>query len=400
MILYFFYIFAALQLLFSWKSLESGLAYLRFFQKELGREGTPSGIPASVIVPCKGKDRGLKENLEAVMSQDHGDYEVIFVTDSGGDPACEVISEVMEEFPEIRSRLVVAGRSRSTGQKIRNLIEGAASASDATEALVFADSDARPSKGWLSALLDGLEGNEGGCSTGYRWFIPEKGGLASHLRSAWNASIASALGPDPERNFCWGGSTAISRRTFEDLEVGRKWEGKLADDFALTKMIRESGGRIRFVPACLTASVEDCSFGELLEFTTRQMKITRVYRPDLWILSLVGSALFSGTAAFAFILLFSVSGVQFYIVALFLLSVAAAGTAKALIRLKAVSLALPRYRDEIGRQYYWHAVLWTVTPLLFLWNDLAALVSRRIVWRGIEYELESPDTTRVIREQT
>jgi len=37
----------------------------------------------------------------------------------------------------------------------------------------------------------------------------------SHLRAVWNAAIASALGADEQKNFCWGGSTAIRRSTFE-----------------------------------------------------------------------------------------------------------------------------------------------------------------------------------------
>ncbi len=46
------------------------------------------------------------------------------------------------------------------------------------------------------------------------------------------------------------------------------------------------------MPACLTASVEDCTFPELFEFTTRQLKITRVYAPRLWAFVLVSNLLF------------------------------------------------------------------------------------------------------------
>ncbi|HUF02665.1 MAG TPA: glycosyltransferase [Aridibacter sp.] len=400
MILYLFYFFALIQLFFSWRSLESGFAYLRFFRSELAKDIPPSELSASVIIPCRGTDKGLRTNLEAVMLQDHTRCEVIFVVDSETDPACGPIREVMEDHPAVASKLVVAGRSEITGQKVHNLIEASKAVSDSADAIVFVDSDARPSEGWLGTLLSGLETDGNGCSSGYRWFIPERGSLASHIRSAWNASIASALGQDEKRNFSWGGSTAILRKAFEDLDVARNWEGKLADDFALTKMVRDNGGAVRFIPACLTASVEDCTIRELFEFTTRQMKITRVYRPDLWLYSLVGSTLFTGTFVSALLLLFFSSGLHFVLVAIFLILVGAAGTAKAFIRLRAVSLALPRYTEQIRKQYFWHSVLWIVTPMLFLWNDLAALVSRRIVWRGIEYELLSSDRTRVISKRS
>ena len=83
------------------------------------------------------------------------------------------------------------------------------------------------------------------------------------------------------------------------------WAGTLSDDFAVTRVMKENGLAIRFVPQALVASVHDCSFREMLEFTTRQMKITRVYAPDLWKLSLFGSALFCVVMLWSVGLLFS-----------------------------------------------------------------------------------------------
>jgi hypothetical protein len=63
--------------------------------------------------------------------------------------------------------------------------------------------------------------------------------------------------------------------------------------FALTRALRRGSQRpIKFVPQCLTPSFEDCSFRELIEFTTRQLKITRTYAPHLWKPLLMGSAIF------------------------------------------------------------------------------------------------------------
>jgi len=43
-----------------------------------------------------------------------------------------------------------------------------------------------------------------------------------------------------------------------------------------------------------------------------------------------------------------------------------------------------------------HLLLWPLTAVLFLYNALAAAASRRIVWRGITYELKSPTETEII----
>ena len=86
---------------------------------------------------------------------------------------------------------------------------------------------------------------------------------------------------------------AIRREHFEKLNISEKWRGVLSDDFTITRAMKEANLPIYFVPQALTVSVEDCTFKELLEFTTRQMKITRVYSPNLWISSFIGSFLFN-----------------------------------------------------------------------------------------------------------
>ncbi|MEJ7711746.1 MAG: hypothetical protein WKF84_18240 [Pyrinomonadaceae bacterium] len=60
------------------------------------------------------------------------------------------------------------------------------------------------------------------------------------------------------------------------------WRGAVSDDFAMTRALQHEELPIVFVPQCLVASHEDVSWSELLEFTTRQIKITRVYAPHLW----------------------------------------------------------------------------------------------------------------------
>jgi ceramide glucosyltransferase len=46
-----------------------------------------------------------------------------------------------------------------------------------------------------------------------------------------------------------------------------------------------------------------------------------------------------------------------------------------------------------------HVFLWPVASLLFLWNAIAAAVSRRITWRGITYELKSPAETVILARE-
>ena len=184
-----------------------------------------------------------------------------------------------------------------------------------SEIFVFVDSDARPNENWLRNLIAPLRDEKIGCSTGYRWFISDKRNFASEMLSVWNASIASALGANRKTNFCWGGSMAMRRETFEKVKMRERWQGTLSDDFTVTRTMKEFGLPICFVPQALTASIENCSLKKLFEFTTRQMKITRVYAPNLWTASLIGSFLFN------FVMIWAIFNCRFFINQKFLILV-------------------------------------------------------------------------------
>lgn len=402
MLFYLYYFFAFLVVLQGISSLRGGFRFLAYVRQELSRQPSNFTPHVSIIAPCRGLDQGLAENLRALFHLDHPKYEIVFVIDSVDDPALKVINNLREECKSaanVTSQTVIAGSADHRGQKVHNLLAGVQRINDATEVLVFVDSDARPDANWLRALVAPLADAEVGAATGYRWFLPEHGGLSSHVRSLWNASIASALGANRKKNFCWGGATAIRREVFEQLEIVKQWEGALSDDFALTRALQAAGLPIHFVPQCLTVSWEDCRFTEMLEFTTRQLKITRVYAPPLWKAVMIGSIFFCSVffGGIALVIHAASTGGR-YVPALILLGIMfLLGAGKSFMRLKGVALALPAHRLEVWRSALVHLTLWPFTSAIYIYNSLCAAASRRITWRGITYELKSPTQTVIIR---
>lgn len=398
-----FYSFAAIVICLGILSLRSGFSFAGYVRRELDRKPTDYSPFVSVIAPCRGLDDGLRENLTALFHQDYAAYEIVFVTDDAEDPSLSVIDKTIQQETvkqEITTKIVIAGEAVDCGQKVHNLKVAVTQVDPRCEVLVFVDSDVRPHSQWLRTLVAPLADAGIGAATGYRWFIAMKGGLASHLRSVWNASIASALGASENKNFCWGGSTAIRRSTFENLKIRDTWRGTVSDDFAMTHVIQQAKLPIHFVPACLVPSFESCTIKELLEFSNRQLKITRVYSPHLWKPLLIGSLLFT-VGFFGGILLVivrSVMGLDFILPLLLLVVIFLLGAGKAYIRLKAVALAQSHYHEQISRSLQAHLFLWPLASALFLWNAIVAGFSRRIQWRGITYELKSPTEAVIIRK--
>ena len=436
-----FYFFAAILIWLSFKSFRGGVEYLGFFKDELANPRSDFTPFVSIIAPCRGLDEGLEQNLTALVRQDYPDYEVIFVVDNEMDEAVSIISDLLNRrdaetggnpsgsegvergvprllkytLPatsvsasaslrlcgenSVTSKMIVAPKAEGCSQKVENLREAVLHAAPESKAFVFVDSDTRPSKDWLRGLVAPLACENVGAATGYRWFISKTPTFGSELRSVWNASIASALGPSTKTNFCWGGSLAIRRDVFESVDMREKWRGTLSDDFAVTRAMNAANLPVVFVPQGLTASVEDCSLRETFEFTNRQMKITRVYATSLWLMSFVGSALFNAVMLAALlIVIFSRTNslpVWISLAVLFLVTIFSVG--KSWLRLAAVKLVLPEYKAELKRQFWTQNTLWILSPALFFFNSVTALLSRRMTWRGIRYELKSPSETVIIR---
>ena len=396
-----FYFFATVLIWLSFKSFRGGIEYLRFFRSELAKPPSQFKPFVSLIAPCRGIDDGLEQNLTALIEQDYPDYEVIFVADDADDESVATIREVSRKAAENakKTKLIVAGKADGCSQKVENLREAVLHVAPKSEIFAFVDSDARPSKEWLAALVAPLADKNVGAATGYRWFISKNPTFGSEMRAVWNASIASALGPNTRSNFCWGGSMAIRRDVFEAVNMREKWLGTLSDDFAATRAMNAAGMPIVFVPQALTASVEDCSLTETVEFTNRQMKITRVYATPLWLMSFVGSGVFNAVMLTAILIVIfnRTNSLPVWISLGVLVFITACSIGKAWLRLATVRLVMTEHEAELERQFWTQNTLWLLSPALFFINSVAAWMSRRMTWRGITYELKSPSETVIIR---
>ena len=101
--------------------------------------------PATVIVPVKGDDPGLRENLAALAAQDYPDYELIVVAQCAADIPAGVL-------PSARAHRAGARRGTRHRRKVLNLRTAVRFARKDSLLFAFADSDGRVSRNWLRAL--------------------------------------------------------------------------------------------------------------------------------------------------------------------------------------------------------------------------------------------------------
>jgi cellulose synthase/poly-beta-1,6-N-acetylglucosamine synthase-like glycosyltransferase len=376
-------------------------AALRFSRYSLRHARPRAGRyqPKSVvIVPCKGLEHDFEENIRALFAQEYRDYEIIFVTESEADPAYGVLSRLIKNYSRRPAWLVVAGEANDRGQKVHNLLAAVDmlnSIDRRAEVIVFADTDARPTKYWLAELVAPLGDKRIGATTGFRWYLPMNGAFGSLLLSVWNSSALSLLGE--RSSFAWGGSTAIRREAFDRLGIKQRWQGALSDDYALSGAVHEAGQRIKFVSHCLVASHAEANLADLLEFSTRQMRITRVYAPRLWKVAAVSHCLYNLTfwGGLIWLVAAAFAGKLSVLPAALLTGIFLLGATTGWTRAVVAAHLLPANRSQIQRHWWGYVLLGPLISLLYVYNVFASAWTKRIVWRGIGYEMISPRETTI-----
>jgi len=376
-----FWFFAGPALALAFLSLRGERKRAAYVQAKLAEVAPADLPPATVIVPVKGHDAGLRENLAALAAQDYPDYELIVVAHS----AAEIPAGVLPA----RVRVVLAhAEEPGAGEKVLNLRTAVRFARKDSRLFAFADSDGRVSRGWLRALAAPLAQSGVGASTGYRWFAPAPPDFWSLMRSVWDAVIAGAFGPGPNA-FAWGGSMAIRRETFFAVHVPEFWRETVSDDYALSEAVRRAGLAIAFAPGAMAVSADRVSGSAFLRWARRQLTITRVYRPGLWWRALAAHIFYCGGMAAAVIASISGSrGAEWVLIAQL-----SPGMLKGANRATLAKAALPEYKAWFDR-HAWVHTLWTpLATWVWLLVLCASAFGNSIEWRGRRYRLRRPRHT-------
>ena len=394
-----FEILAVIQILIGLYLAWQGLQWLTYAKRRMMVDAGFYAPRTAVICPCRGLEQGLERNLTSLCEFDHQNYEVFFVLASENDPATTTVKRVALQS-RVKVTVLFAGRPEGRGEKVSNLVYAVGQLPPDIEVMVFVDSDGRPGKSWLRRMVAPTHDARFGAVTTMRWLIPDHNNFPTWLLTAWNAPIVTLL-TEHGNNFCWGGGTSIRKAVFEQCGVLQEWQHSVSDDYSMTNALARSGKQILFLPECLTVSFADTDFRGLLEFTNRQILITKVYANKIWRTAFATHVLFCLTFVLGITLTFGdvlaglpslpLAGLTF--LPLLLASIRGA------LRIVAVADLLPAYRSQVNSQAWIYVTIGVLIPFLYFFNFCSSLFSRKIYWRGIRYELISTQETRVLTPQ-
>jgi ceramide glucosyltransferase len=332
--------------------------------------------PVSLIVPVKGYDEGLRENLAALASQDYPNYELLVAARTAEDIPGGVL-------PRRVKVVLSAAKESDTGEKVQNLNAAVRAVRKSSQIFVFADSDGRPSPRWLRELVRPLPEDGVGASTGYRWFTPVPPTFWSLMRSVWDAVSFGLLGPG-DSPFAWGGATAIYKETFYAVRVPDYWQNTISDDYARSAAIHDAGLKIAWAPGALTPCMDHTTAFAFFGWMRRQMTITRVYNPRLWWLALVAHVFYCGGMAASIVA--SVKGYRLAEWAL--IAQLSPGMLKGVNRATLAKASLPDLEAWFKRHSWVHAIWIPLATWIWLVSLLSSTLGNTVNWRGRRYRIQ------------
>lgn len=384
-----------------------GFLFERRRQDRRWGNGTKNQQPVALILPVKGFDlQATPRFFDSIFAQNYRDYRVIVCFESWDDPVAVWLCEHLEVGPGnpvwthpeaddgLRSvTLICAGVSMSEGQKVHNQIAAFRDLTGNDAVIAFADADIVCGPDWLARLVAPINQGTHPLASTYRWLVPKRPTLPNQLASVINGSITTQGGGELT-NVLWGGSMAISRTVFDELDVPSLFAGSLNDDLRLAKAARKAGHKIAFVRSLIIPTVVDFNWRTFFEFTKRQYTQVKFFSPILYTgINLVLGFYVLGAATIIAALVYGYFYAWIPVAAAYVID-----QFRALARQQVYLSLFP----ENGIRQKLFAAGWLehmLTPfwIILHWLLLASTwTQNRITWAGITYRIHSISKTQIL----
>jgi ceramide glucosyltransferase len=341
----------------------------------------------SVIRPVRGADVGAEENFTAALDTGYpGEVETLFVFDSADDAGLPIAERVVAAHRQAgrpgTARTVVAGVPlRGWTGKLNAMRVGMEHARG--ELVAFGDSDTRPSKQVLSALVETLVNTPDAGATFAPVLVHQPAQAAGDAfyalmqNALYSPLAAHRAGAARQLPFIMGQLMVFRRQALASIGGVGAAKGQLVDDMYLGKRLAEEGWKNVMVDEPLHIATGGMTLGEFIPVFRRWMMFSRNGLP----FSFTWRQWLQGTSYFASLGLLAAS-----IATSHLLAAGAALAAFAAVGWNLLSLQRSYGGAPIPLRFAWTPwVLFLLAPAILVGN----LLRKKVVWRGREYQLDA-----------
>jgi len=221
-------------------------------------KGAEDALGVTILKPIKGRDERTKECLRTWFLQDYaGPVQLLFGVVSADDAACQVVRDLLREFPSANAHLVVCGPPASANAKVSKLAALMKLAKH--DILVISDADVAAPVGCVREMVHLLKDPKVGLANAfYRYADPIT--AAMHWEAAavnvdfWSQVLQSRS--LKAIDFALGAVMATRREQLQGIGGFERLQDCLADDYQLGNRIATQGYSI-----VLASTVVSCHGG-------------------------------------------------------------------------------------------------------------------------------------------
>jgi ceramide glucosyltransferase len=344
--------------------------------------------PVTVIVPATGADAGIASSLRSILNQDYPAFELLLVTRDTEDPAASIIRKEIQDYPFARH--ICSGKASACGQKNFNLLAGVRAANADSSILVFCDSVRVALPNWLRALVEPIVRNRAMLTTGYHHIIPEDHKMAT-IGRALTVTVMHLIQSIPWLTQPWGGAAAFDRSTFFELGIPGFWAEQVVDDISLAKLLKTAGVKTMLVAApWLSTPLPSETLSGWSRWLARQLFYLKI--------SLVGSWIVIGAVCYHMATLAVIAAARGIAGVLGWIPVGDALAAFGFLAgLGALGGILRTFHPSPGPWWCW-LMAGYAAPFIAAWSHARTLLTQKIHWRGITYQVDWHGRVEKIQE--
>jgi ceramide glucosyltransferase len=239
-----------------------------------------SAEPISILKPLAGLDLDLESNLRTFFQQDYPAFEILFAVRDANDPAAEVVARLQRDYPQVSSRLLIAGEPPYPNAKVHSLARMLAAA--ANDLVVMSDSDIRVTPDFLRIVASEFQNPKIGVATcPYRavpgasfWSRLEAAGMNTEF---WAGALVARM--IEGMRFAVGPTIVARRRVLHSIGGFERFKDYLAEDFVMGKFAAEAGHGVILSSYVVEHHIGSTTLQQNIAHRLRWARSTRRSRP-------------------------------------------------------------------------------------------------------------------------
>jgi ceramide glucosyltransferase len=243
-------------------------------------ERSAGGPPVTLLVPLRGAEPLLEENLRAFAEQNYPQVQLVLGVAHADDPALPIARRVAAALPNRRIDIDIGEVAGARNPKLANVLSMMRLVRNTT--LILADSDTRVDADYVRAVTAPLQSPEIGAVTCLFAGVPD-GTFAAKLGAMFmneqfipSALVDRLFGP---LRHCFGPTNAFRAEVLQSIGGFEALAPHLADDFMLGNLIARRGLRVVISKYVIRTMVSDSTLPILWEHELRWHRTIRGLQP-------------------------------------------------------------------------------------------------------------------------